>query len=562
MRRKLIEADVIECVLGLGPNLFYNSPMEACIVICRTAKPKPRKGRILFINAVNEVTRERAQSFLTDDHIERVVAAYREFKVEPGFTRVVSLEEIGKQSGNLNIPMYVGAAEPATGSKTAGNGGSFVEGLSAWLASAAGVRASLNTVLNQKIGPGNLPVLSEIAKTLPPWLKRNKWKRLPFGTFADSIGERVEPATAAEEIYVGLDDLDSGNLHVQRWGKGSDVIGTKLRFQKGDIIFGRRRAYQRKLAVAVMDGICSAHAMVVRAKPDFVLPEFLPFLMMSDRFMTRAVEISVGSLSPTINWTTLKHEEFDLPPIDQQRRIAEILWAVDEVLCKASVTEDYLWSLSKKLLETLFKYCGEGAQETSFGSIKPGWRQSTMEEEGEVQLGQQKHPKFDRGSNIRPYLRVDNVRDGWIDQSNILQMHFPENELAKFELACDDILLNEGQTREYLGRSAIYRGEIPGCCFQKTLIRFRCGKTLIPEFTQSFFRFLLYSGFFASHAAQTAIAHITAFRFKRMPIPVPPQAEQEQIVERIKEIECAKRIVGSHIGFVLSLRASLGETLL
>ena len=79
---------------------------------------------------------------------------------------------------------------------------------------------------------------------------------------------------------------------------------------------------------------------------------------------------------------------------------------------------------------------------------------------------------------------------------------------------------------------------------------------------KSFFRFLLYSGFFASHAAQTAIAHITAFRFKRMPIPVPPQAEQEQIVERIKEIECAKRIVGSHIGFVLSLRASLGETLL
>ena len=78
MRRKLIEADLIECVLGLGPNLFYNSPMEACVVICRTAKPKARKGKILFINAVNEVTRERAQSFLTDDHIERIVRAYRE----------------------------------------------------------------------------------------------------------------------------------------------------------------------------------------------------------------------------------------------------------------------------------------------------------------------------------------------------------------------------------------------------------------------------------------------------------------------------------------------------
>src|SRR5271156_137528 len=85
MRRKIIEADLIECVLGLGPNLFYNSPMEACIVICRTAKPKARKNKILFINAVNEVTRERAQSFLTDDHIERIVQAYEKFTDAPGF---------------------------------------------------------------------------------------------------------------------------------------------------------------------------------------------------------------------------------------------------------------------------------------------------------------------------------------------------------------------------------------------------------------------------------------------------------------------------------------------
>ncbi|MDO8588850.1 MAG: restriction endonuclease subunit S [Armatimonadota bacterium] len=165
---------------------------------------------------------------------------------------------------------------------------------------------------------------------MPAWFNRGGWQRLPFGAFADSINERVEPADASDEIYVGLDDLDPGSLHIRRWGKGSDVIGTKLRFRKGDTIFGRRRAYQRKLVVAEMDGICSAHAMVVRAKPDVVLPRFLPFLMMSDTFMNRAVEISVGSLSPTINWTTLKLEEFDLPPLDQQRRIAEILWAVDE----------------------------------------------------------------------------------------------------------------------------------------------------------------------------------------------------------------------------------------
>jgi len=332
MRRKLIETDTLECVLGLGPNLFYNSPMEACVVICSTTKPKARKGRILLINAVNEVTRERAQSFLTNDHIERVVRVYEKFKDEPGFARVLTLEEIRGQGGNLNIPLYVAANEPVSVKGVANNGNATGESLVAWFNSAGEVRCQVDEVLGEKLVPSEVPHIATIAKALPSWLDRRKWKKLAFGKFADSINERVEPVDAADEIYVGLDDLDSKDLHIRRWGQGSDVIGTKLRFCKGDIIFGRRRAYQRKLAVAEIDGICSAHAMVVRAKSSIVLPEFLPFLMMSDRFMKRAVEISVGSLSPTINWSTLKLEEFDVPPLDQQQRIAEILWGVDATI--------------------------------------------------------------------------------------------------------------------------------------------------------------------------------------------------------------------------------------
>lgn len=380
-----------------------------------------------------------------------------------------------------------------------------------------------------------------------PLFDRKGWKRMAFGQFAESVNERVEPADAAEEIYVGLDDLDSGSLHIRRWGKGSDVIGTKLRFRKGDIIFGRRRAYQRKLAVAVVDGICSAHAMVVRAKPAVVLPEFLPFLMMSDRFMKRAVEISVGSLSPTINWTTLKLEEFDLPPLDQQRRIAEILWAVDEVLNKYAATATTTEALLRRFLESLFNFRGTGGLKTPFGCVPGHWRLSRIEDEGGVQLGQQKHPKYDTGSNVRPYLRVDNVRDGWIATTDVLRMHFPEHELVKFELQPNDILLNEGQTREYVGRSAIYRGEIAGCCFQKTLIRFRCNESLLPEFAQAYFRYLLYSGFFAAQSSQTGIAHITAIRFKRMPIAVPPLKEQQKVVDELRKMEAVGKAVEAHL---------------
>ena len=113
MRTKMIQADVIEAVLGLGPNLFYNSPMEACVVVCRSKKPKDRK--ILFIDAVNEVTRERAQSFLTAAHIERIANAYRHFRDEDGFTSVATLAEIAAKQNNLSIPLYVKRINASTG---------------------------------------------------------------------------------------------------------------------------------------------------------------------------------------------------------------------------------------------------------------------------------------------------------------------------------------------------------------------------------------------------------------------------------------------------------------
>ncbi len=156
------------------------------------------------------------------------------------------------------------------------------------------------------------------------------WTRVAFGDVAVCVNDRIDnPVDAGVERYVGLEHLDSDSLVIRRWGSPADVTATKLLFRKGDIIFGRRRVYQRKLAVADFDGICSAHALVLRAKSGAVLPRFLPFFMQSDVFMERAKAISVGSLSPTINWRTLASEEFALPPLDEQHRIAATLRECD-----------------------------------------------------------------------------------------------------------------------------------------------------------------------------------------------------------------------------------------
>ena len=158
------------------------------------------------------------------------------------------------------------------------------------------------------------------------------WQTWRFEQIAANVNVRIDnPSESGMEHYVGLEHLDPDSLRIRRWGSPSDVEAGKLFFKTGDIIFAKRRAYQRKLGVAEFDGICSAHAMVLRAKPEVVLSEFLPFFMQSDLFMNRAVEISVGSLSPTINWKTMAVQEFSLPPTNEQKRLVELLGSIAEL---------------------------------------------------------------------------------------------------------------------------------------------------------------------------------------------------------------------------------------
>ena len=107
MREQLVRGDYLECVIGLAANLFYNSPMEACIVICRMNKKPANRGKVLFINAVNEVERKNAQSYLRDDHIKHIADAYQRYEDEDGFACVATISDIEENDFSLSIPLYV-----------------------------------------------------------------------------------------------------------------------------------------------------------------------------------------------------------------------------------------------------------------------------------------------------------------------------------------------------------------------------------------------------------------------------------------------------------------------
>ena len=171
------------------------------------------------------------------------------------------------------------------------------------------------------------------------------------------------------------------------------------------------------------------------------------------------------------------------------------------------------------------------------GPLPQGWHWVKVSEAGDLKLGRQRAPQHHIGPNMRPYLRVANVFEARLDLSDVMEMNFEPEEAERFELRPNDVLLNEGQSTELVGRPAIYRGEIPGVCFQNTLIRFRPSKLVIPEYALTVFRAYMRTGRFQREAQQTTnIAHLSLGRLATVEFPLPPLPEQKRIVAKVDHL--------------------------
>ena len=189
----------------------------------------------------------------------------------------------------------------------------------------------------------------DLEKVINKIVDKSKWKTYRFDELVKNIVEKVVPKGSGLEHYIGLEHLDSGSVHIKRFGETESLIGDKLKIYKGDIIFAKRNAYLKRASISPIDGVASAHSLVLRMNEETVDKRFFPFFLMSEYFWERAIEISVGSLSPTINWKTLAKQEFLLPPKEQQAELADLLWAMDDVIEKdlevLERLEDYLNSI-------------------------------------------------------------------------------------------------------------------------------------------------------------------------------------------------------------------------
>ena len=343
----------------------------------------------------------------------------------------------------------------------------------------------------------------------------------------DVAREIKQKAPAGQELpTVGLEHLDPGEVELVRWDEDAETTFTKA-FSKGQVLFGRRRAYLRKAAVAPFDGVCSGDITVIAAKSN-LSPRLLPFIIQNGALFEHAVTNSAGSLSPRVKWQSLSQFEFELPSICKQEELADILWAEQETR-----------SHYRQLLTTCDDIVKSQFVEM-FGDLRSNSKNLPIKELDEIassRLGKMLDSKNQTGKHKKRYLTNKNVQWFRFDLSELNSMDFTPDDQIEFSLQRGDLLVCEGGE---VGRCAIWQEEITDCYFQKALHRVRCNDSVIPEYLAWWFKIMSNEGLLIKHTNTSTIAHLSGAKLKKLRVNIPPLSQQKRFANLAFEVDKSK----------------------
>ena len=377
------------------------------------------------------------------------------------------------------------------------------------------------------------------------------WTLVSFGDVVRQVKDYVDPIAAGLERYVAGEHMDTDDFHIRRWGTvGNGYLGPAFhaRFRPGHVLYGSRRTYLRKAAVADFEGVTANTTFVIETRdPNVLLPALLPFIMQTEAFHGYSIKKSKGSVNPYVNFSDIAAYEFALPPLDEQRRIATVglcLWRYQDALLAA---RDATERMRRSLI--MSQYQGGASEEvradTPIGPLPVSWTVQPLGDRYEVQLGKMMSAAARKGTNQVPYIRNVNIRWNSLNLSDVATMSMSESERDKYSLRNGDILACEGR---HVGKSAIWRGEIPGACYQKALHRIRrLSERDDPEYLLHCLQFYSWAGRFVSETGETTIPHLPAERLRAMLFPFPPPEQQARIVAGIRVVDQALHHVTERI---------------
>ncbi len=363
------------------------------------------------------------------------------------------------------------------------------------------------------------------------------WTRVAFGDVVRLSKSRVaDPEAAGIERVVGLEHIEPGDLRIRRWGDVADGTTFTTLFKPGQVLFGKRRAYQRKVAVADFEGVCSGDIYVLEPANDRLMPELLPFLCQTDAFFDHAVGTSAGSLSPRTNWTSLASFEFLLPPIQEQARLVEALSSTRDLVERSQELVSSLNVLYEaRSFQAFSKPGGSG--------IKPSdWRLSSWRIAqlgdliasdapicyGIVQVG-------DYAPDGVPTLAIHNLSGNFVDNIHRASISV-ERAYQRSRVAPGDVVVSIKGT---IGEIAIIPSHFAGN-LSRDLAKLRFNQGLIrPDFFLHLYATPAFRRYTGSLIVGSTRAELSIDTLRKMQVPVPDLDVQSEISEQLDKIKLA-----------------------
>ena len=381
-------------------------------------------------------------------------------------------------------------------------------------------------------------------------------RELPVGWSVATVGELTDVGPKNEcddETVVGFVPLQRLGVsylsrHTHEPRKWEEVKKGYTHFQNGDVLLARiTPSFENGKAGIARDlpsglGAGSTEYIVFRPLADALDPRYLLAHFKNRSFLTCGEMVMTGAVGQQrVPKSFVLESQLPLAPLNEQRRIAAKLDTTVVAVDACRQRLDGVAAILKRFRQAVLAAATSGELTREWREERDisqeAWKSIKTKDAGKIQLGRQRSPKYHQGPTMRPYLRVQNVFEDRIDLDDVMEMDFSGADLEKYALHPGDILLNEGQSPQYLGRPAMYRGELPGVCFTNSLIRFQASDSVLSEFALLVFRDSMHSGRYVEKGTITTnIAHLSAGRFGEVDFPLPPLAEQQEIVLRAQHL--------------------------
>lgn len=357
------------------------------------------------------------------------------------------------------------------------------------------------------------------------------WRRVKFGDVVRlSKARSKDPMADGIERYVGLEHLEPGDLRIRRWGSVADGVTFTSVFQPGQVLFGKRRAYQRKVAVADFSGVCSGDIYVLETKDaQVLLPELLPFICQTDAFFDHAVGTSAGSLSPRTNWTSLADFEFALPSMEAQKLILSVLTSY-------SALDDNYASANRCALDLLGSHAN-----AIFSNRKYDLVSFEKVLTRQPQSGLYKAQEFlGRGTkivNMGELFGFDTI-DSSIDMK---RMELTQEEVSKYQLTPDDLLFGRRSiVLEGAGKCSMIGDLQEPVVFESSILRVTVNpEVVLPQFIFEWLRSPKGTQQITRIRSFTTVAGIAGSDLKRIVVPVMPIKEQLAISDELSSMRAS-----------------------